>query len=97
MIERLKNCPNCAGYLDDSGRCNFCGSKLYDFCDIDVISPTKNYLRIKTNKGIITAPVMAETVNLTFSSRADEYPTIEACFYIIGAATIEEVDKNDSK
>lgn len=94
MIERLKNCPNCAGYLDDSGRCNFCGSKLYDFYDIDVMSPTKNYLRIKTNKGIITAPVMADTVNLTCSC-ADEYPTIEACFYIIGAATIEEAADNE--
>lgn len=94
MIERLKNCPNCAGYLDDSGRCNFCGSKIYDFCDIDVMSPEKNYLRIKTNKGIVTAPVMADTVNLTFSC-ADEYPTIEACFYVIGAATIEEAADNE--
>ena len=90
MIERLKNCPNCYGVLDDSGRCKYCGSKLYDFCDIDVKSPTKNYLRIKTNKGIITAPVMADTVNLTFGSCANEYPTIEACFYIIGDTTIEE-------
>lgn len=26
MIERLKNCPNCAGILDDAGRCKYCGS-----------------------------------------------------------------------
>lgn len=32
-MEKLENCPNCGGILDDLGRCEFCGSKVYDLCD----------------------------------------------------------------
>lgn len=35
MIERLTNCPNCGGTLNEAGRCEFCGSKVYDFLTID--------------------------------------------------------------
>lgn len=35
MIEKLKNCPNCAGILDEAGRCKYCGSKVYDFLTLD--------------------------------------------------------------
>lgn len=31
MIEPLKECPHCAGTLNDAGRCTYCGSKVYDF------------------------------------------------------------------
>jgi len=33
-IEKVKNCPNCGGILNDSGCCLFCGSRVYDFADL---------------------------------------------------------------
>ena len=69
MIERLENCPNCGAILDDTGRCNFCGSKVYDLFDIDVSSNHGiKYLRVKTDKGIMIAPIVCNTVNMEMSS-----------------------------
>lgn len=97
MIERLKNCPNCGGYLDDFGRCEFCGSKVYDLCDIDVrygsARKGRTYLRILTDKQIILAPVITDTITITCES--DAWPVLEAGFVICGDATIQEV-QNDS-
>lgn len=64
-MNNLHNCPNCGGYLNDHGRCEFCGSKVYDFCDIDLSSkfaekPIPTYLRMKTSEGIWVVPVMAD-------------------------------------
>ena len=66
MIERLKNCPNCAGILNEAGRCRYCGSKVYDFLSLDFSSdreyPTaQSYIRIKTDKKIILAPIAASS------------------------------------
>lgn len=69
-MDRLHNCPNCGGYLNDHGRCEFCGSKVYDLCDIDLALdskkfPKKTYLRIKTDKGIWTVPVYANCMSVS--------------------------------
>lgn len=78
MIEPLKNCPNCGGYLNDSGRCEFCGSKIYDFVNVDFDKPAKTYIRIRNKGKIITAPVV-----FNFGSIQIDYPTttIEANNY----------------
>ena len=69
MIEQLHNCPNCGAILDDTGRCNFCGSKVYDLFDIDVSSTRGiKYIRIKTDKGMIIAPIVFNTVNIEHRS-----------------------------
>lgn len=34
--EQLNNCPNCGGTLDDTGRCVYCKTKVYDLTDIDL-------------------------------------------------------------
>ena len=70
MIERLKNCPNCAGILNEAGKCQFCGSKVYDFLSLDFSSdrayPTaQTYIRIKTNKAIILAPIACPNCSIT--------------------------------
>lgn len=75
-MDKLHNCPNCGGYLNDRGRCEFCGSKVYDFCDIDISfdptkSPVPTYLRMKTQQGIWTVPVIANTLAVTH--KADCY------------------------
>ena len=71
MLDKLHNCPNCGGYLNDRGRCEFCGSKVYDFCDIDLaLDPTeipqKTYLRIKTKEGIWTVPVYTGAMHVSY-------------------------------
>ena len=45
--EELKNCPNCGGVLDDSGRCMYCNSKVYDLTDININFDTRDILRMK--------------------------------------------------
>ena len=35
-MTELKNCPNCGGVLDDTGRCLYCKSKVYDLTDIKI-------------------------------------------------------------
>lgn len=94
-MERLKNCPNCAGILDDFGKCQFCGSKVYDFCDIDVRSRGsrgKSYIRISTDSQIILAPVRTNEVSIT--NAIDCLPELSVDFIIVGDVLIQEA-KND--
>lgn len=68
MIEKLTNCPNCGGYLNEAGRCEFCGSKVYDFLSINFdyahLPSAKTYIRIKSNGKILLAPVIVNTANI---------------------------------
>lgn len=61
MIEKLTNCPNCGGYLNDSGRCEFCGSKVYDFVNVDFDDNTRTYIRVKRGNRIAVMPVVFTT------------------------------------
>lgn len=45
--EELKNCPNCGGVLDDTGRCMYCNSKVYDLTDINIDLDTRDVLKMK--------------------------------------------------
>lgn len=71
-IEKLHNCPNCGGTLNEAGRCSFCGSKVYDFLSInfnDLYHPSaKTYIRIKSNGKIVLAPVIVN--NCCIETRA---------------------------
>ena len=67
-MERLTNCPNCGGYLNDSGRCEFCGSKIYDFVNVDFDDCRRTYIRIKSGGKIITAQVLFHTANIDIHS-----------------------------
>lgn len=64
MIERLKNCPNCAGILDEAGRCKYCGSKVYDFLTLDFdprgssTPNAKTYIRVRSNGEITLLPIL---------------------------------------
>ena len=74
MLEKLKNCPSCGGILNEAGRCQFCGSKIYDFLTVDF--PTdpfkwpnaKTYLRVKCGNKILLAPVMINSVERGYDS-----------------------------
>lgn len=112
MIERLKNCPNCAGILNEAGKCQYCGSKVYDFLSLDFSSdrvyPTaQTYIRIKTNKVIILAPIACPNCSMT-RELIDCYPQengmvnlnrwntkIEATFNVVGDIVYLEEADND--
>jgi len=91
-MEALKNCPNCGGFLDDLGRCEFCGSKVYDLCDIDVSNRRgKTYIRIRTDNQVILAPVMTNTINIT--CQRDCFPIMDVEFMVCGNTIIQEVEE----
>lgn len=80
-IEKLNNCPNCGGILDEAGRCVFCGSKVYDFMNISFDDPrspsfAKTYIRIKVGNRIGILPVYPTDARYTISKDiyyADNY------------------------
>lgn len=65
-MERLSNCPNCGGTLEDDGRCRFCGSKVYDLFDIDLDCYTHKYIRIKYKGNIQVLPVVFGGLDLNY-------------------------------
>lgn len=72
MLEKLTNCPNCNGRLNEAGRCEFCGSKIYDFLTIDFndrnMPSAKTYVRLKANGKIVLAPVRVNYASYDSSS-----------------------------
>ena len=91
MIERLHNCPNCGGTLQDDGACRFCGSKVYDFVNITLDydhwkSPT--YVRVKINGNIIIMPVRFD--HLCFETSYGSLPTGTLEFTVIGDSIEED-------
>ena len=71
MIERLTNCPSCGGTLNEAGRCEFCGSKVFDFLSIDFnarnMPSAKTYIRVKANGKMMIAPVIISTMSMEMS------------------------------
>lgn len=90
-MKTYKNCPNCGGTLDDTGRCKYCDSKVYDFCDIDLNDSKKTYLRVKNQNQTIIAEVIASpSVSITCGTECN--PIIEAEFEVL-EMTVESEDK----
>lgn len=50
-MEKLKNCPNCGGVLDDTGRCMYCKSKVYDLTDINIDMDSNDIILMKVKQG----------------------------------------------
>ena len=98
LIEKLHNCPNCGGTLQDDGCCRFCGSKVYDFVGIDLDndywkSPT--YVRIKFHEKIIIMPVIF--TNFIIETSHDEFPTGTIEFTSVGDSIIEDTKISGSE
>lgn len=87
-MEKYNNCPNCGGTLDDTGRCQYCGSKVYDFCNIE-IGGKSTFLRLKCNDTIVTAKVKA-TPSLVIRQETDCYPVIDVGFVVVGDLKYEK-------
>jgi hypothetical protein len=79
MIERLKNCPNCAGIIDDAGRCNYCGSKVYDFIALNFSSKeqksnAQTFIRIRLDDGEYVLPILSfDNASITMTPQYDEF------------------------
>lgn len=67
LPERLHNCPNCGGTLQDDGKCRFCGSVVYDFLGIDLDNHTPTFIRMRHNGKIIHFKVLFTDFNITMS------------------------------
>lgn len=97
MIEQLKNCPNCAGVLNEFGRCTYCGSKVYDFLNINFSSrempSERTYIRIKINDKIVLAPVIVNTASMTMQSNTLYADSFDGS-YLINSAPTTEIDLN---
>lgn len=99
MINKLKNCPNCGGILNETGRCEFCGSKVYDFLNISFENnrsiSDKTYIRIKSSGKIFIMPVLfVSNCNYTTYS-AREYSELEVTFLVHGDPICCEDDSNE--
>ena len=90
-LEKLDNCPKCGGILSDTGRCEYCGAKVYDLFDIDVNHP--KFLRIKWNNTLIVCKAIPNSMSLTMSY--DAAPTLEASFTIISDVLAEYDEKEN--
>ena len=73
MIEQLKNCPNCGGILNEAGSCKFCGSKVYDFLNIDFsghnLPSAKTYIRIRSGNKIYLTPIYVTNVSMSWFTK----------------------------
>ena len=88
IIDRLHNCPNCGGTLQDDGACRFCGSKVYDFVGINLDNHAPTYVRMKFHGNIIVMPVRFDRFCIETSCEALPTGTLE--FAVIGDYVVED-------
>ena len=88
IIDRLHNCPNCGGTLQDDGACRFCGSKVYDFVGINLDNHAPTYVRVKIYEKIIIMPIIFNTFDIEFSY--GEFPTGTIEFVAVGDYIVED-------
>ena len=81
MIDKLTNCPNCGGALNEAGRCRFCGSKVYDFLTIDFngrnTPSEKTYIRLKIDDRIVLAPVRVNAMQIDVRSECVDCSSLD--------------------
>lgn len=88
LIDRLHNCPNCGGTLQDDGACRFCGSKVYDFVGINLDNHAPTYVRVKMYGNIIIMPVRFD--RFCIETSRDAFPTGTLEFIAIGDTIVED-------
>ena len=105
IIDRLHNCPNCGGTLQDDGACRFCGSKVYDFLQVDLKDYKPTYIRMKVNGQIVIMPVRFDTASIKWSNEAPisysddctytlfepAIPTGTLDFTVVGDTIVEDI------
>ena len=64
LPDRMHNCPNCGGTLQDDGKCRFCGSVVYDFIGIDMDKHTPIFIRMRHNDRIVHFKAVVSSMDL---------------------------------
>lgn len=70
-MTELKNCPNCGGVLDDTGRCMYCKSKVYDLTDINIDLNSRDILLMKLKVRNQEVIVKCYPTNVSVEMRPD--------------------------
>lgn len=70
-MQRLKNCPNCGGILDDEGRCLYCQSKVYDLTGMRIDMDTRDTVLLKIKYGGYDVIMKAYPVHLEANMSTD--------------------------
>jgi len=83
LIERLHNCPNCGGTLQDDGACRFCGSKVYDFVGIDLDNYSPTYVRMKLSGQIVIMPVRFNNLSINIDNDKSTLYTDGTPYYTV--------------
>lgn len=71
MADQLKNCPSCGGTLDDTGRCPYCNSKVYDLTDINIDVNSRDKIKLKLKCGKNTMVVDCYPANISWETTCD--------------------------
>lgn len=74
-MQELKNCPHCGGILDDTGRCIYCKSKVYDLTDININLDSRDILvmKLKTNGKEMILNCYPADVSVEYRPQFDTY------------------------
>lgn len=71
MADELKNCPSCGGTLDDTGRCPYCNSKVYDLTDINIDVNSRDKIKLKLKNGEKAMIIDCYPANLSWERSCD--------------------------
>jgi len=80
-MERLKNCPNCGGILDDEGRCMYCKSKVYDLTGMRINMDNRDIVLFKIQINGHEVIMKGYPINVTLNCEP-EYAYIPGNFHV---------------
>jgi hypothetical protein len=90
-MEKLKNCPNCGGVLDDTGRCMYCKSKVYDLTDINIDMNSNDIMLMKVKHGDQTIIMKVRPVNMSIKME----PSYDELIAMNGIRRFMTMGRND--
>ena len=90
-MEKLKNCPNCGGVLDDTGRCMYCKSKVYDLTDINIDMDSHDIMLMKVKHGDQTIIMKVRPVNMSIKME----PSYDELIAMNGVRRFMTMARND--
>lgn len=78
-MRQVTNCPNC-GAVINSEKCEYCGTVIYDFCNLE--PGKKSYIRMKINNNLIVFAAMLTSLDVNMvpgnTLYADGAPVVES-------------------
>lgn len=75
-MTEIKNCPSCGGTLDDTGRCIYCKSKVYDLTDINIDLNSRYIIKLKMTHGNDTIIMNCYPANVSVERSCFPYTAV---------------------